>query len=125
MSSSRCERLAVGVPGRFTARKWSHDLGEGRISARAREFALAGDFACVRRFAPQDEEEERRFPGAVGSHEADAVLAVYLQRHIGEQRPPGESFGQSTDCQHPKRGMLLRRSGWRKRAVGAGRFRGA
>src|SRR6266516_6095421 len=87
-----------------------------------RHIALEGDFAIVRRFAAQNEEEERRFPGAVGSNEADAILAVYLQRHIGEQRSPGESFGQSTDCQHPKRGMLRGSSVWGKRAVGAGCF---
>ena len=51
----------------------------------------------------QDQGEERRFAGPIGSDQADAVTSVDLKRGLLKKGPSAVGFGKTGSCQHGKR----------------------
>jgi hypothetical protein len=59
--------------------------------------------AGVWRLLSQDQRKECGFPRAVGTDQPDAILAVHLQRHLGEQRAPGKRFADIRHREHSEK----------------------
>ena len=71
------------------------------------------DTAFVRRVFLEDEREQRRFPRAVGTDQADALAPVDLQGGVAEESASRVGFGEIGKCEHGsrKRRVLYRRNG--------------
>ena len=56
----------------------------------------------VRRFRAEDDREQGGLARAVRAHQPDAVLAVHLQRGVGEQNLPAERLADAGKSQHER-----------------------
>ena len=66
--------------------------------------ALEIDRPFIRGVVAEDEGEEGRFAGAVGSDQADAVARVDLQRGVLEEGASTEGLGDLGDGEHEREG---------------------
>jgi len=74
--------------------------------------ALAVELAGVGGLLPEDNREQGGLAGSVRAHQPDAVLAIDLQRGIGEQHPPAVRLGDAGQRQHD--GAARREAGKRR-----------
>ena len=65
-----------------------------------RDAALTAHLAIIRRFRAEDDGKERGLPRAVRTDQPDAVLAIHLQRGLGEQNLPAVRLADAGKSQH-------------------------
>ena len=110
----RCD-VMVGIPGQDEPAELDKFRRDGRGQFQHRfiagrraflrqiaehDVAFLHDLAGVRLLLAEDDGKERGLPRAVRADQPDAVLAVQLQGHVGEQHPSAVSLADFRKSHH-------------------------
>jgi hypothetical protein len=76
------------------------------VVVRDRDVRSASDLAGIRLQLTNQHAQHRRFPGAIGPHEADTVAAHQSDRSVGHDEFPVERLGNPTGFDHQLPGAI-------------------